>query len=252
MKNTTPKLVTLSSGSHSRLVLFEQCKFRTYLKHALRIPEPERPLPPGKTEHANDRGSRLHENGELFVRGKAKLAPELRKHFAQEFESLRAHFLEKRVLLEDEWAMDREWEAVKWDSPEAWLRLKLDAMVTLDGKRVVVIDYKTGRREGNEIKHAEQMQLYQLVTFLRYPYVEEVTVELWYVDIDDLYSQTYMRDQGLRFKKRFHERLMNLTTYQFTGDPKIEANPSMFTCRYCPYGQPTSTQPQRTGHCPRG
>jgi hypothetical protein len=174
--------------------------------HGLKIPEPERPLPEGKLEHANDRGTRIHNNGELFVKGKGKLGPELRKFFAAEYEALYRLYKEKKAFLEDEWGMTQEWEPCDFKAKDVWLRLKLDAMVRLTPREAVVIDVKTGRRMGNEIKHAEQVQLYQLVTFLRFPEIEIVHVELWYTDIDDFYTQTYTRDQGLRFKKKFNER----------------------------------------------
>ena len=57
----------IKAWSYSRLVDFEQCKLRAKLKYIDRIPEPARPLPPGKTEHANDRGTRIHDAGERFV-----------------------------------------------------------------------------------------------------------------------------------------------------------------------------------------
>jgi hypothetical protein len=239
-------VIPITTWSHSRLGLFEQCKYRTYLKHGLKVPEPIRPLPPGKTEHANDRGSRIHDNAELFVRGKAKLCGELRT-FRPEFEALHRLYREnpKMVLLEDEWGMNQEWEPCDWNAKEVWLRLKLDVLVFLSRREAVAIDLKTGRRQGNEIKHAEQVQLYQLVTFLRYPELETVHTELWYPDIDDLYSQTYRRDQGLRFQRKFNERGNALTTYNFTGDER-DANPSIFTCKYCMYGK------RGTGHCRRG
>jgi hypothetical protein len=244
LKSTHP-IIPITSWSHSRLGLFEQCKFRTYLKHGLKIPEPDRPLPPGKTEHANDRGSRLHDNAELFTRGKAKLAPELMRYFLPEFEALHRLFKAGVVSMEDEWGMNADWETTDWNAKDVWLRLKLDALVFLSKTEAVVIDLKTGRRMGNEIKHAEQMQLYQLVTFLRYPFLETVHVELWYADIDELATQIYLRDQGLRFKRSFDKRGMALTTYPFTGD-ELDANPSIFTCKYCAYG------PRGTGHCKRG
>ena len=48
---------TISSWSFSKLGDFESCRLKAKLKHLDNIPEPERPLPPGKTEHANDRGT---------------------------------------------------------------------------------------------------------------------------------------------------------------------------------------------------
>lgn len=239
------KVIVIHQWSHSRLALFEKCKFACYLKHGLKIPEPERPLPPGKTEHANDRGTRLHDNAELFVKGKAKLAPELQRTFLPEYEMLYALYKQGKVIMEEEWAMNRDWEPVEWAAKDAWLRLKLDLMVRLSDTEAVVADLKTGRREGNEIKHAEQVQLYQLVTFLREPSLQKLHVELWYPDVDYLHQQTFTRDQGLRFLKRFNERGNTLTTYEFTGN-EVDANPSVYTCKWCFYG------PKGTGHCKRG
>ena len=68
----------IKAWSYSRLVDFEQCKLRAKLKYIDRIPEPARPLPPGKTEHANDRGTRIHDAAERFVRGGVELIPELK------------------------------------------------------------------------------------------------------------------------------------------------------------------------------
>ena len=64
--------MAVNSWSHSKLMDFEKCKKYFWLKHDQRIPEPERPLPPGKTEHANDRGTRVHQSCEDFVTGKIK------------------------------------------------------------------------------------------------------------------------------------------------------------------------------------
>ena len=83
----------IKAWSYSRLVDFEQCKLRAKLKYIDRIPEPARSLPPGKTEHANDRGTRIHDAAERFVRGGVELLPEL-KSFSTEFHDLqigRAH-----------------------------------------------------------------------------------------------------------------------------------------------------------------
>lgn len=240
----------ISTWSHSRIQVFEQCKYRAYLKYAAKIPELDRPLPEGKLEHANDRGTRLHDNAELFVRGKGKLAPEMARYFRPEFECLHRKFKEKVVSLEGEWGMNRDWEECDWRSPETWLRLKLDCLVFLSPTEAVVIDYKTGRRQGNEIKHSEQILLYQVVAFLRYPKLETIHVELWYTDIDEIVQMTYRRDQGLRFRRKFDERGIAITTHQFSGN-ESDANPSMFTCKYCTYGPDRPGRPG-TGHCTRG
>lgn len=271
----------ISNWSYSKLVDSDSCKLKLWLKHDQRIPEPERPLPPGKTEHANDRGTRLHTSAEDYVSGRSTdLAFELHKNFGPQLDLLRVLHKDGLVSLEGEWAMTDEWEPVAWSGewrkqhgadkaaprkaklPErgkqgdrvqvgtvlyqwhsSWHRCKLDAMVTWSPAEATVIDYKSGRIYGNEIKHGEQMQLYQLNAFLRYPLLETVTTELWYVDHekDNVRRQTFTRAQGLRFKSGFDKRGRDITTR--TSFP---SNPNTFSCQWCPYG------PWGTGHCQVG
>jgi hypothetical protein len=243
-ENTVVPIIPIHQWSISKAHVFQQCKLRAQLQYGQKIPEPERPLPPGKTEHANDRGSRLHNFAELFVSSPVNMPilPELEK-FRPEFESLRQLFKDGLVSLEGEWAMDRHWHPVPWTSKDAWLRLKLDAIVHLSEIEAVVIDYKSGKKFGNEIKHAEQVQLYQLVTFLRYPKLEIVHTELWYLDQPDEANtqNTFTRAQGLRFKHHF-ERMGS----RITDCVDFPPSPNIFNCKWCPYG------PKGTGHCTRG
>lgn len=227
-----------TSWSFSRLGDFDKCKKYYWLKHEQKIPEPERPLPPGKTEHANDRGTRVHNETEAFVRGLGPFPKEMRE-FELEVNHLKALFASGRVSLEGEWGMDRDWNPTDWKT--AWQRLKLDALVHVSKIEAIVIDYKTGRRFGNEVKHGQQLQSYQLNTFLRFPELEIVHAELWYPDVKDLVTQTFTRDQGLRFKRTFDERGKRLTS-----NTSWPANPNKFSCQWCPYG------PDGTGHCPEG
>lgn len=235
----------INSWSHSRLVDFEKCKYLAFLKYDKRIPEPERPLPPGKTEHANDRGTRVHEAAEHFVSNvRDDLTPELRS-FEHEFDALRNLYDRGMVSLEGEWGYDQGWEPTDWKT--AWLRMKLDALVFLSDYEAVAIDYKTGKKFGNEIKHGEQLMLYQLATFLRYPKLEVVHTELWYVDQDDLTCRTFSREQGLRFKQAWDRRGTAITTAV-----EFPANPNRFSCQYCPYGAPENGFANGTGHCLAG
>lgn len=225
----------MRSWSHSKLGDFDKCKQLVYLKHIAKIPEPERVLPPGKTEFANDRGSRIHDNLEGYVRGDHDaLTPEADKFFGLQVDLLRTLYAEGQVSLEGEWGMNFDWEIDEWR--KAWLRLKLDVCVFAGPTHAIVIDYKTGKKFGNEVKHAEQLQLYQLVTFLRYPMLEKVTAELWYLDQNDVTSHTYTRQQGLRFRDNFHRRGRAITECDVWP-----ANPNIHSCRWCPY--------KNTEHC---
>lgn len=270
-------VIPITQWSASKYETFSKCKLRAQLQYGLKIPEPERPLPPGKTEHANDRGTRIHTAAELYVQGKCDPIPEMTK-FRTEFESLRALYDEGKVSLEGEWAMDRDWNPVPWNGGwletdelkptlkaagklpargkegdvikvgkkayawiPSWLRLKLDAIVFLSEWEAVVIDYKSGKRFGNEMKHAEQTQLYQLVSLIRYPKLEVIHTELWYLDVDEIAHSVFNRNQGMRHLPSFTRKGRSLT--ECTEFP---ASPNIFSCKYCPYG------PRGTGHCTQG
>lgn len=232
--------MAIPSWSYSKLGDFEKCKFLCWLKHDQKIPEPERPLPEGKSEHANDRGTRIHTECELYINGTHDdIGPEATKHFGPQIDLLRVLHEDGLVSLEGEWGMNRDWEPTDWKT--AWLRLKLDAMVMHDEKTATVIDFKTGRKFGNEIKHGEQLALYQLVTFLRYPFLETVYAELWYLDTGDLTSVMYTRERGLKYRSNFDRRGHKLTTCN-----DWPANPNVHSCRWCQYG------PWNSGHCQVG
>lgn len=227
------------SWSHSKLGTFETCKFRYKLQHLDRIPEPERPLPPGKSEHANDRGTRIHQACEDYVNGKADTQiPEMRE-FAHEFDHLRRLHAMGIVSLEGEWAVNRDWVPTDWRT--GWHRSKVDAIVLPNNWSAIVIDYKSGKRFGNEVKHSEQTQLYALNAVLRYPEIEEVTTELWYLDVKELTSATFTRAQILRFKPNFDRRGSALT--DCTDFPP---NPNIYSCQWCQYG------PWNGGQCKVG
>ncbi len=238
----------IKSWSYSRLGDFETCAYRAKLKIIDKIPEPERPLKPGQTEHANDRGTRIHDEIEKYIRGRRKDIPvEAAKHFKAEIESLRARFIAKTVSLEGEWGFNREWEIAPY--PGAWLRMKCDAVIHMSPKHIVVVDYKTGRKFGNEIKHGEQVQLYALAAAIRYPEVDIIDVELWYLDQDELTHETKPIKKWLYHLKPFNNRGLKMT-----NATEFKANPSSYACKWCPYKdsiceyayvEPTATKPVR-------
>jgi CRISPR/Cas system-associated exonuclease Cas4 (RecB family) len=234
----------IKSWSHSRLSEFEKCKRRVFLKNVQKIDEPIRPLLPGKTEHANDRGTRIHDNCERYVRGdEVELCFEAEKHFGMHLAFLRVLYEEGTVSLEGEWGMDRDW--CPTDYRTAWFRCKLDAIAFFGKTHAVVIDYKSGKRYGNEIKHGEQMQLYTLSAFLRYPELQEVRTELWYVDLGETAVMTMRRDQGLRFKSNFDRR-----GHKITDCTDFPPSPNYESCKFCMYGP--FPEAGASGHCPDG
>ena len=225
------KKSTIPSWSISRIQTYEQCAYRAKLQWLDKIPD----LQP-KT--AADRGTQIHQEAEDYVLSKGDFTHNLR-FFKTDFAALRAHNDEGRVTCEEEWGFDAQWRVSGWR--EAWLRLKCDAVCFLDPKHAVVIDHKTGKRFGNEVKHAIQLQLYALCALIRYPELEQVTCELWYLDQNELASFTMKRAQMSKYLKMFDEK-----GRKFTEDAVFKPNPNVISCRYCPY------HPDKQGDCKFG
>jgi CRISPR/Cas system-associated exonuclease Cas4 (RecB family) len=230
----------IRSWSHSRYENYKKCHFRAKLLYVDKLEEPRGPLKPGLTEYPNDRGTRVHEGGELFVKGGVELLPEL-SAFRAEYERLRELYAEGKVDLEGEWGFNKDWNPVAYKSSDCTLRVKLDAIVMLEPTWAAVIDLKTGRKNGNELKHAEQTQLYTVATLMRNPEIERVTTELWYADQNELTRVEYSRDQGLRFFKIWNERGIEMMT-----ETLFEPNPNKYSCQFCHFG------PKGNGVCTVG
>lgn len=219
---------TITSWSFSRALVFESCPYRAKLQWIDKVPD----LQP-KT--AADRGTAIHQEAEDYVLGKSGFTHNLR-HFEDDLAALAAHAREGRVTCEEEWGFDRDWKVADWK--RAWLRLKCDAVCHLSAKHVVVIDHKTGKRFGNEVKHARQLQLYALCALIRYPEVDQVTCELWYLDQNELAAFTMHRRQLGKYLKIF-DRIGREITEELAFKP----NPNIFSCKYCPY------DPSKQGDC---
>jgi hypothetical protein len=101
-----------------------------------------------------------------------------------------------------------------------------------------VIDFKTGRRGGNELKHAEQIQLYTVATLLRNPKLARVTTELWYLDENRVHRVEYSREQGMRFYANWNKRGVDITS-----DTTFKPNPNKYSCLFCRFG------PKNDGPC---
>jgi hypothetical protein len=90
--------------------------------------------------------------------------------------------------------------------------------------------HNTGKRFGNEVKHAIQLQLYALCALIRYSELEQVTCELWYLDQNELAGFTMRRSQMGKYLKMFDSK-----GRKFTEDTVFKPNPNVESCKYCPY-----------------
>lgn len=224
--------------SFSKLIKYERCPMWFKLQYIDKIPEPPRP-----PDNPMERGNRIHNNLEAYVKGEGSLQGNESKQlepFTPALERLRELYANEQATAEDNWYFDINWDATDRDS--VWLWSKLDFLVIdHDRSAVIVGDYKSGKSAYKAVEHVQQTQLYAACAALKYPDADFIHTELWYVDEGHAKSSMYTREQALRFVGRFNTRAETLY-----ADKMFRPNPTKITCRYCPYG------PRELGVCPVG
>lgn len=219
----------ITAWSFSRLKDFEQCPLKAYKKYAEKMP----------TDHmdmtAADRGTAIHLEAELFVKGEGPFTENL-KRFSDYFAGLRDEFDAGTVELEEDWAFTEDWEIADWFDKDAWCRMKLDNCRHTgweDGELVSAVstDYKTGKKFGNEVSHGQQGQIYAVGTFLRYPTLQFLDVEFLYLDHGLTTKRSYTREKAMKFLPSWTKRAKSMT--EATDFPP---KPNKITCMWCPFG----------------
>lgn len=124
---------TIKSWSYSRLTTFEQCPYRAKLQWLDKIPDTQ-------PKTAADRGTAIHQEAEDYVCARVATPTHNLRHFEEDFYALRHHADAGRVICEEEWGFDRNWQVTEWNG--AWLRLKCDAVCFMSAQHAVVVDYK--------------------------------------------------------------------------------------------------------------
>jgi hypothetical protein len=221
---TTPPLKT---WSFSALQVYEQCPYRSYLQRVKKIAQPSSP--------AADRGSQIHDLAEQYVNGEYledKCPKELLK-FETEFRVLRDGYPNGKIILEQDWGYNRDWEQTGWMAPDVWLRSKLDVFIQESVTSAIVIDHKTGRKFGNELKHNSQLMLYAISAFVRFPKLQHVTAKLWYLDKGESTTQQYTREQAMLFFPKWNARALAMT-----NAINFPPTPNKVSCKWCSYGKP--------------
>lgn len=210
--------------SFSGLKEFEECKYSSYLSRVKKLKRP--------STDAADRGSAMHDTAEHYVDGRLKNLPAEFEDFSTRLTYLRDRYRNEKgsVRLEENWGYTIDWRATDWNHPELWLLMKLDAFVREDATSARVIDYKSGKKFGNEIKHSDQGMLYGLGAFARYPDLQFVKIEFWYLDQNEVLEKTLSRERSNILQPRYHKRGLSMTTCA-----EFPPNPSTHGCKWCPH-----------------
>lgn len=214
----------LNAWSFSRLMEYESCPYSTYLAKVEKAPNPSGP--------AAERGTKIHTHIEGYIQGEhEEIIPEM-KSFLPLINHLRDGYNEATVQIEGDWAFRRDWTVTGWTDQDCWARVKLDAIEFEGPTSANVIDWKTGKKFGNELKHNQQAMTYAIAAFYRYPELEYVSTKMAYLDKSDELTGSYTRAQAMMLAPMLTERADKLTTAT-----KFPPKPSFQACRWCPHGK---------------
>ena len=180
----------MDAWSYSRYKDWVTCPYKCYLKHVLKIREPDQP--------AMARGTFIHKVAEDLAQGKitweeaqvlAKQAGDKKLYGPKAKEITLLPFkkgfelaAKSKPVVEEQWGFSAEWEEVGWFGPRTWLRVKLDLNFATGKTVLSVIDHKSGKIYPD---HAEQADLYALASFIMYPHIKKIVVGFWYLDLGE-------------------------------------------------------------------
>lgn len=220
---------TLKNWSFKKYKMYKQCPLAIKFKYIDRIPEP--PLDP-KGDAARLRGIKMHEEMEACIKQTGPIPL-----YAQPFESVITGLIEHGATAEEDMFLNKRWE-IHPNYQDHWLQVKQDVLVVQD-EFVLVGDWKSGKRYGNEYWHFKQMELYAVAAWRTYPGRPEYTCELYYLDKDDVWSVNFTPAQL--------EKALGAFDYEadlMFSDTIFRPKPNKDTCRFCPYNS------KGTGSCP--
>ena len=177
---------------------------------------------------AMDRGSKIHKEAEVYIKApRTGMLPESLKLFSKEFGFLR----KAKAVAEGRMAFDIQWRPLAdYFDPRVWLRAVLDAHYDkkVGGKkRKVLIDFKTGKiYPDNE----DQVELYGTTSLSQWPEVDEVEVQLYYLDQGVILPEkprVFEREMLPMLQKKWDQKVIPLFT-----DKRFAPRPGGY-CSYC-------------------
>jgi len=227
----------LKSWSFSAIKLRQKCPFAAYLRYIEHAPRPVR-----DKSDAAERGLRIHKEAEEYVDGTLNEYPKSLEnpHYADRFKRLRERFTDGAVATEDTWYFGPDWApATKNDRIGIVI---IDSLEWVADDEVHEVDYKSGKKFGNEVSHMQQLQLYAVSTMMRHPEVNRVKSGLWYLD---------QKSHGPTERVFTRQQLPVLSAF-WNSEIKRHLECAAFppkanrsNCKYCDYGTVKGT-----GRCP--
>jgi len=245
-----------ANASFSRLELYSNCPRQYQYKYIDKLQEEPRPQQLDRHGNAklaaHERGSILHEAADDFINSRVDTLHKELKNLAPELRAAREIKSETpdRVSTEQKWYSNDMW--IPCTPPEKGEGYHLITIIDLlifdeyDPTSAQAIDFKSGKRYGNELKHQRQLQLYALAAFERYPELNSISAELWYIDLGLIHKQHYNRAKILAQKNYWNSRINDMR-----DDTTYEPNANKSSCKFCAYGakEHSNKWVNKSGHC---
>jgi CRISPR/Cas system-associated exonuclease Cas4 (RecB family) len=152
------------SFSNSSIKLYETCPYKYKLQRIDKFQEPTGP--------AAERGKTIHTELETALVG-LPIYSEVTEYWEPFINELKAMGAKPEVEL----GFTKDWEPCEFAAGEVWLRGVLDVL-SLNNTTAYVADWKTGKERDYE----DQVKLYAVMVMAAYPEIEEVKLEILYVD----------------------------------------------------------------------
>ncbi len=224
LENLDPRSGLVKKWSFSSLKKFESCPHSIFLKYIKQLKEESGP--------AAERGVKIHKLAEDYVSGLILELPVELKKFETSFLRWHTEYPLGKIHCEYEMAFTVDWKPCDWNDNQAWARFILDLFIQDDETSAQVKDHKTGRKEGNEIKHAEQSLMYACALFQNFPALQYVESEFLYLDEGTVMKKSYTREYCSMFLPKIDARAKRMTT-----ETTFIARPSKSNCRWCYYAK---------------
>jgi hypothetical protein len=176
------------------------------------------------------RGTALHEEAEMYIRGQRKtIHPDLKK-VAKELRLLKADYAKQKVRVELNLAFTQDWKMTGWTDEDVYVRFKVDVLHFPEPKLSVVKDWKTGKLRPGEV-FDDQLMGYAVAS-LTAGFGERTRAELIFTD----QGQTVTSEAGeltlVQLPKA--QKALDKRASKMMNDPKFNPRPGNY-CRWCAF-----------------
>lgn len=232
--------MTIKFWSFSSSKTYDKCPKAVEHRYVLKTPKDER------DNSAAERGTAIHKELEDYLAGGGRILPSTDQLVSagepkpmpvdpQQFKyeglvgEIKELCTQYPFTQEEMLYFDRDWKPVS-SFKEAWLLAAMDVFIQISETEVLICDWKTGKREGNEVKHMMQSQLYALCAWKRNPLLTKFTTKFIYLDQNSESTHVWKAGHMPRFFKAWDEKGKEITSATV-----FKPKPNKWSCKWCDY-----------------